>query len=80
MKVYGYSSDIDVEQGPLPMSEVSFLGDPVTLRATAKFLQQMAEEVEKNDHFEHGHLRDAWDGWKEEFPDVIVCNAALYGF
>jgi hypothetical protein len=78
MKIYGYSKEVDTDQGPLTMSEVTFLGDPAALRATAQFLLQMAEEVEKNANFEHGHFRDTWDDWQEEFTDVIVCNASVY--
>jgi hypothetical protein len=74
MKAYGYSSKVDIGKGPLPLDEISFWGQPDTLRELAKFINLMANEIRCNPGFDHMHLRDAWDKWTEDYPDVIICK------
>ena len=72
MKAYGYSNSVDVEGGPLSLSEVSFCGTPEALRKVAMFLNEMAEAMEGNHKFGHSHLRDMCPEWGEDSADVIV--------
>jgi len=72
MKAYGYSSKVDMNQGPLPLSEISLIGHPQVLREMAKFISLVANQLECNPDFDHMHLRDAWDEWTEDYPDIII--------
>ena len=72
MKAYGYSSKVDIGQGPLPLTEITFWGEPVVLREIARFMELMANEIQCNPEFDHRHLRDCWDQWTEEYPDIII--------
>jgi len=72
MKAYGYSNKVDMSEGPLPLSEISFIGHPQVLREMAKFIGLVANQVECNPDFDQMHLRDAWDKWTEDYPDIII--------
>ena len=72
MKAYGYSSKVDIGEGPLPLSEISFWGEPEVLREIAKFIELMANEIQCNPDFDHKHLRDSWREWQDDYPDVII--------
>lgn len=72
MKAYGYSSEVDIGEGPLPLSEISFWGEPEVLREVAKFIELMANEIQCNPDFDQMHLRDAWGEWTEDDPDIII--------
>ena len=76
LKAYGYSSRVPASRGALPLTEVSFVGDPATLRQVAAFLLRSADEMERHGAaFGHEHLRDAWEGWRPGSADVIVPRA-----
>lgn len=76
LKAYGYSPNVPASGGPLPLSEVSFVGDPATLREVAAFLLHSADEMERHgEAFGHEHLCDTWDGWQPGSADVIVARA-----
>ena len=72
MKAYGYSSKVDIGKGPLPLSEITFWGEPEVLREVAKFIELMANEIQCNRDFDQMHLRDAWHKWTEDYPDIII--------
>jgi hypothetical protein len=72
MKAYGYSSKVDMAKGPLPLEEISFWGQPDVLRSLAEFINLMANEIECNPDFDHRHLRDSWEKWIEDYPDIII--------
>ena len=73
MKIYGYQN-IEVEDPTiLELSEISLCASPTKLREIAVFLQNMADEMEKDDSFEHAHLQDNCEGWQINTPDIIVC-------
>ncbi len=74
MKAYGYSSKIDTGKGPLPLEEILLSGQPEVLRELANFINLMANEIQCNPDFEQMHLREAWNNWIEDYPDVIICK------
>lgn len=74
MKAYGYSSKVDIGEGPLPLSEISFWGEREVLREIAKFMELMANEIQCNPDFDYRNIRDYWGEWKEDYPDVIICK------
>ncbi len=73
MKIYGYQN-IEVEDPAIiELSEISICASPTKLREIAAFLQNMADDMEKDDSFEHAHLQDNCDNWQINSPDIIVC-------
>ena len=72
MKAYGYSSKVPIDEGPLPLNEISFWGQPEVLREIAKFMDSMANEIQCNQNFDHRRLSETWDKWIEDYPDVII--------
>lgn len=74
MKIYGYENSDQEEPKLLELSEVSLSASPSKLRDIANFLNNMANDMDKNDSFEHAHLQDDWADWQVGFPDIIVCS------
>ena len=73
MKIYGYQN-IEVEDPAIiELSEISICTSPTKLREIAAFLQKMADDMEKDDSFEHAHLQENCDNWQINSPDIIVC-------
>lgn len=53
---------------------------PGTLRAIAKFISKAADELEEmGSDFDHLHLMDEWDSWKEGAPDIQIFNDKTVG-
>jgi len=74
MKAYGYSSKIDMGKGPIPLDEITLWGKPEVLRELANFINLMANELQCNPDFDQMHLRDTWDKWTDDYPDIIICK------
>ncbi len=56
MKLYGYPTGSE-DDTPSKLEEVTIAADPATLRLLAKFLVQVADNVEKyKDNFGHEHF------------------------
>ena len=71
-----YLQDAPAER-PLPCSDVTIQADPATLRAIAHFLLASAAQFElaQDRVGMHAHLQDEWEGWRDEFPDLVVVAA-----
>ena len=72
MKLFGYEEGSE-QRSPLTLSEASILASPSELRAIAKALAKVAEEME-GDGFDHAHLTDRLSGLIEG-PELIVVKA-----
>jgi len=67
MKIYGYSNNTNEE--PMELNEVTISSNPNSLRKISEFLLKCAEEIEKNNEWEHEHLPS-----QNEEPKLIVFN------
>ncbi len=76
LSLHCYLQDAAAER-PLPCSDVTIQADPATLRAIAHFLLASADTFEQAPDRAgmHAHLQDAWDGWQDDFPDLVVVAA-----
>ena len=74
MKVYGYSLEDD--DSLLSMGEVSIQATPNELRKISSFLLKCAEDLEKNDDFDHEHFQD-FAGATDNDPDLIIVSPNL---
>lgn len=76
LSLHCYLQDTPSEHA-LPCSDVTIHADPATLRALAHFLLARADTFEQAQEPAgmHAHLQDEWDGWQDDFPDVVVVAA-----
>ena len=73
LTIFGRGSEIAGSHGLFKMEEITFSADPKTLREIAKFIIEAAEAKEQSGNkWSHRHLQDEWDGFKDDFSDVIV--------
>ena len=73
MKIYGYQNTEVEDPELIELSEISLCASPSKLRDIADFLKKMADDMEKDNSFEHAHLQDNCDNWQINTPDIIVC-------
>ncbi len=77
IKFYGYKNeDIPIELiQPLDLAEVTLVASPEELRKIAKFIESVADKIEKHGkYFEHEHLSDKQVGF-ENSPHFVIYNA-----
>ncbi len=76
LSLHCYLQD-EAAEHPLPCSDVTIQADPATLRAIAHFLLASADafDLAQESTGMHAHLQDAWDGWQDDFPDLVVVAA-----
>ena len=76
LSLHCYLQDAAAER-PLPCPDVTIQADPATLRAIARFLLASADTFEQAPDRAgmHAHLQDEWDGWQDDFPDLVVVAA-----
>ncbi|MBS1141282.1 MAG: hypothetical protein H6R13_2735 [Proteobacteria bacterium] len=76
MKAYAYPTGEPLnEYGLLELNEISLSADSKTVRAVALFLMAAADEMDRmGESYGHLHMQDESDAWKEEWPDIVVCN------
>ena len=76
LSLHCYLQDEAAER-PKRCSDVTIEADPATLRAIAHFLLASADEFDlaQEPAGMHAHLQDEWDGWQDDFPDLIVVAA-----
>jgi hypothetical protein len=77
MKAYAYPAGEPLnEYGLLELKEVSLSADSKTVRAIAQFLMVAADEMDRmGESYDHLHMQDESDAWKEEWPDIVVCKS-----
>ncbi|KAB8060482.1 Imm32 family immunity protein [Janthinobacterium violaceinigrum] len=75
LSLHCYLQDEAAER-PLPCSDVTIQADPATLRAIAHFLLASADTFEQAQDRAgmHAHLQDAWPGWQDDFPDLVLVS------
>ncbi|AQR68228.1 hypothetical protein BZG29_07550 [Janthinobacterium sp. LM6] len=76
LSLHCYLQDAAAER-PLPCSDVTIQADPATLRAIAHFLLASADafDLAQDRAGMHAHLQDEWEGWQDDFPDLVVVAA-----
>lgn len=76
LSLHCYLQDTPSEQAR-PCSDVTIQADPATLRAIAHFLLASADtfDLAQDRAGMHAHLQDAWPGWQDDFPDLVVVAA-----
>jgi hypothetical protein len=75
VKIFSYEKgDYEKDDGQLREIEFMYLkASPNTLRKLSRFLFEVAKSLEENSEFFDGvHLRYAWKGWREGYPDIEV--------
>ncbi len=80
LKVYCHSAETIASCcAPIECHEVSFQASSIALREVAAFLLRCADKLDENSKVggDHFHLQDEWDGWCEDFTDVIVFPPVL---
>ena len=76
MKLYGQEcTDLPpAEINPLPLAEITLVATPIEPRATAKFLADCADEMERmGSSFDHVHLGDRIKRFRDS-PHVVVAR------
>ena len=74
MKLFGHTHSSDQ---PVELREVTFQASPDALRTIARFLEQMATELEEAPSgFEHCHVLDTIEEWPSQWPDLVVVGPA----
>ncbi|MBV1884084.1 MAG: hypothetical protein KUG82_20760 [Pseudomonadales bacterium] len=75
MNITGYKrKDTEIE-GLMEMESVAIAASPKIIRALAKFLNDAADEMDElGNDYDHLHLMDEWDNWKEGLPDIQVVS------
>ncbi len=73
MKAFGYVRKHVSDDGLLELKEVTIQTTPKNLRALAAFIIKAADTIEgKRKSSDHLHLRDSWEQWREDYPDIII--------
>ncbi len=74
MKLFGHTHS---SEQPFELREVTFQASPDALRTIARFLEQMATELEEApSSFEHSHVQDTFEEWPSQWPDLVVAGLA----
>ena len=76
LSLHCYLQDEAAER-PKRCSDVTIEADPASLRAIAHFLLASADACDQAQERAgmHAHLQDEWDGWQDDFPDLVVVAA-----
>ena len=74
MKLFGYQEGNKEQAQPMRLSEASILTNPTELRAIARVLAELADEMESPD-FGHVHLADRLNDLDEDV-DLIVAKGS----
>lgn len=74
MKLFGYEQGNDQQEQPMRLREASILASAVELRAIAKVLADLANEMETTPGFGHVHVADRLAGLGDDV-DLIVVRA-----
>jgi hypothetical protein len=78
MDFFGYTEGAKEKKNyqPSRLAEVTVMADPAELRALARFMVEVAKEIEaKGSDFEHEHYSYGRDG----DPDLVIFNPAVAG-
>ena len=75
MKITGYKkTDAQVNE-LIELSDIAISTSPQTLREIASFLIKAADEMDElKSDYDHIHLMDEWENWKEGYPDIQILN------
>jgi hypothetical protein len=73
MKLYGYEDGAVDRHAPTALSEVTVMANAEEIRAIARLLADIANEMDRSD-FGHVHLNDRISGL-EDCPHLIVVKA-----
>ena len=81
--ICGYARESIEQAGELVMKEVSFGFPPEALRGIAKFLEQTADEMEKEEPEQlcwHRHIDSMIRNWQDRYPDtdIVVVDLRTY--
>jgi hypothetical protein len=71
MKLFGYEQGKEGQEQPMRLSEASILTSPAELRAIARVLAELADEMESNG-FGHVHLADRLKGLGDDVNLIVV--------
>jgi hypothetical protein len=78
--IYGYKLKEINEIGLLEMKEITFAAPSDVLREIARFLENMARQIDEGTlrHSSHRHIGSVIVGWDKRFPDkdIIVIPPA----
>ncbi len=75
MKITGYAKSETEDDSFVELSEIAIATPPETLRAIAAFLLEAADEMDElGNEYDHVHLMDRWDNWKEGCPDIQILS------
>ena len=75
MKITGFKKEDTALEGCMVLSEVAISASPDTLRDLADFLLAAAKEMEElGAEYDHLHLMDEWDKWKEGYADIQILS------
>ena len=78
MKITGYKKCDTELEGLMELSDVAISTSSKTLREIASFLIQAADEIDEIDElgedYDHVHLMDEWNNWKEGYPDIQILS------
>ncbi|WP_286718744.1 Imm32 family immunity protein [Thalassolituus sp. UBA2009] len=75
MKITGFKKENTELEGCMVLSDIGIAASPDTLRDLAAFLLAAADEMEKlGEDYDHLHLMDEWDKWKEDYPDIQILS------
>ncbi|ULU25306.1 Imm32 family immunity protein [Dyella terrae] len=74
MKLFGYEEGNKEQERPMRLVEASILTNPTELRAIARVLAELADEMESHS-FDHVHLADRLSGLGDDV-DLIVVKAS----
>ena len=75
MKITGHVREGTEVDGLKELDSIAFVASAESLRQIAEFLVRAADEMDEMvPDFDHLHLMDEWDGWKNGYPDVQVVS------
>lgn len=75
MKITGYKKRDTELEGLTEMESIAIAASPETIRELAKFLNHAADLMEEmGSDYDHIHLTDEWDDWKDGLPDLQVIS------
>jgi hypothetical protein len=62
-------------EGLMEMESIAIAASPKTIRDLAIFLNHAANEMEEmGSNYDHIHLMDEWNNWKDGFPDIQIIS------
>jgi hypothetical protein len=75
VKITGYVRKGTEIEGLMELDSIAFAAPSETIRQIAKFLIRAADEMDKmGPDFDHLHLMDECESWKDDYPDVQVVS------